>query len=69
MGHGAATFNSSVTCFAAILQFSKTYAVTTSAPVPLHMRLAGAAGLVLGIVLSGWRLVPAAGLLVPHCLL
>lgn len=66
MGHGAATFNYSVNCFASILHFSKTYSVTANAPVPLHLRFTGAAGIMLGILFAGWRLVPAAGM--RHCL-
>lgn len=62
MGHGAAAFNRSVTCFATILHFSKTYSVTEASPVPLHLRFAGAAAIALGITFAGWRLVPTAGM-------
>lgn len=36
--------------------------LTANAPVPLHLHFTGAAGIVLGILFAGWRLVPVAGM-------
>lgn len=62
MGHGAATFNSAVTCFAIMLNFGKTYSVTASSPIPLHLRIVGGVAVALGVVVGGWLLVPVSGM-------
>lgn len=63
MGHAAETVGFAANCFATTLQIYKTGQVQSDAEIVWHVRLVGAAGMVVGILLGGWRLVPVLGML------
>lgn len=63
MGHAAETVGIAANCFAITLQIHRTGEVQSDAEISWHLRLLGAAGMVVGILLAGWRLIPVSGVL------
>lgn len=63
MGHAAETVGLSANCFVTTLQIYNTGQVQSDAAIPWPVRLTGGAGMVVGILLGGWRLVPVVGML------
>ena len=61
MGHAAGTVEIAANCFATMLHIYKTEEVHGSAEIILRVRLIGAVGMALGILVGGWRLVPVSG--------
>ena len=65
MGHAAETVGIAANCFAVTLHIHRTGEVPSDAAINWHLRLVGAFGMVVGILLGGWRLVPVSGMLLP----
>ena len=63
MGHAAETVGIAANCFAVTLHIHRSGEVQSEADITWHLRLVGAAGMVVGILLGGWRLVPVSGML------
>ena len=63
MGYAARTVGVAGNCFATMLQIYNTKQVQGDAEIGWTLRLFGAAGIAVGILLGGWRLVPVSGLL------
>lgn len=61
MGHAAGTVEIAANCFTTMLHIYKTEEVHGSAEIILRLRLIGAVGMALGILVGGWRLVPVSG--------
>lgn len=62
MGHAAETVGFAANCFVTTLQILKTGQVQSDAEIPWPVRFTGAAGMAVGILLGGWRLVPVLGM-------
>ena len=71
MGHAAETVGIAANCFAITLQIHRSGEVQSDAEITWHLRLLGAAGMVVGMLLGGWRLVPVSGMFLqssyPYC--
>lgn len=63
MGHAAETVGIAANYFAVTLHIHNTGEVQSDAAITWHLRLVGAAGMVVGMLLWGWRLVPVSGML------
>ena len=61
MGYAAGTVQVAGNCFAHMLHLYKTGEVQGSVELIIHLRLIGAVGMAVGILLGGWRLVPVSG--------
>ena len=61
MGHAAGTLQVAANGFATMLHIYKTGYVSVDSPITLSLRGIAAAGMALGILLAGWRLVPVSG--------
>ena len=65
MGHAAETVGIAANCFAVTLHIHNTGEVQSDAAITWPLRLVGAAGMAVGVLLGGWRLVPFSGMLLP----